>query len=303
MALRRAEQYPVPAGLTDLLRSAQTDNVVRAFASAAHLAALAAAFEQRGISWCVLKGIPLALRAYGDLAARSVGDIDILVHPHQADPADAVLRTCGWRPAQDAITPWFWHEKRYVEPGGMELELHRRPHPNPRLLPLPTATLLDRCVPIDIGGARIPVLDPSTELLYLTTHGSRHGWYRLQWVCDIAMIGARLAPELLDRAHREAAGLGLLKLLAQGLLLAESLFGVPAPGWARSLERRSTSVRSLLRFAEETLWCARDAIGNPTERDQSSLLNALHQRASPGFWLWELALRARHEWCQWRVSP
>lgn len=302
LALRRAEQYAVPAELSDLLRNAQADNIARAFASVSHVSALADAFGRRGITWCVLKGVPLALRTYGDLAARHVGDIDVLVHPLQADLADDVLRTHSWLPAATAPMPRFWHERRYVEPGGMSLELHRRVHPNPTLLPLPTATLLDRCEAIDIGGAQIPVLEPSTELLYLATHGSRHGWYRLQWVCDIAVIAAQKAPELIERAREEAARLGVLKPLAQSLLLAQSLFGVPAPTWARTLERQSAGVRALLRFAEETLWCPRSPNGDPVERDRSSLLNALHQRAAPNFWLWELALRAQHEWQQWRAA-
>lgn len=304
IALRRADRFPALRPLLPPLRNAQAHNVIWAFASVSHLAAIASAFGHAGISWCALKGVPLALCRYGNIAARKVGDIDILVSPSQMVAADKALRDKGWRPLdaeQPAPSP-FWHERRYAEPAGMTLELHHRLHPNPRLLALPTATLLDHCAELDIGGIRIPVLDPVTELLYLSTHGSRHGWYRLLWVCDVAAIVAQETPVFLDAAYREGKRLGLLHPLAQALLLAETLLGVSAPTWAQRLGQSSARQQRLLAFAEETLWCPRDASSNPVQRSRSSLRNALDQRLGLRFWLWELALRAQHEWRQRRQA-
>jgi len=305
IALGRINLFPVLSPIEGRLRAIQAHNVARTFVSITHLASISSALGTASVPWIAIKGIPLALRRYGDLAARRVGDIDILVSPAHLAAADKALRDIGWHPAdlgKQAAPLLFWHERRYTEPGGMILELHHRLHPNPHLLGLPAATLLDHCHELDIGGTRIPVLDPVTELLYLSTHGSRSSWYRLLMVCDIAAIVAQEPPEFLDAAHREAKRLGVLQPLAQALLLAETLLGASAPAWAQRVRQTSARQRRSLAFAEETLWCAREANDYPLQRSRSSLLNALDQRLDLRFWLWELVLRAGHEWHQWRAS-
>ncbi len=301
LALRQVERFPALGALETALRAAQVVNAGRALASVAQIAAIGTALDAAGVPWCVLKGVPLALRHYGDLASRQVGDIDVLVAPDRTLAVDALLRDSGWQrigPHADEPlpAPHYWHEQRYVGPGGLGLELHHRLHPNPYLLDVPTATLLAHTERLALGGVTVPVLDRVTELLYLSTHGCRHAWLRLMWVCDIAAATANAAPSLVEETRRAASRLGLMQPLVQALLLAERLLGAPAPPWAHALHARSPRQRRLIAFALETLWCARDAAGNPRHRTHSSLLAALYQRVSPRFWLWELALRARHEW-------
>lgn len=304
LALRRLDQFPQQRdALEPFLRAAQARNVALAFACVRELAALGEAFGAVGMPWCVLKGVPLAVRHYGDPAARRVGDIDLLVAPDAVHGADAALLRTGCRRAHGDMReslppPRYWHEQRYITASGLSLELHHRLHPNPRLLAVPTAVLLARLHRVSLGGSSVPVLEPVTEMLYLCTHGSRHAWLRLLWVCDIAAITTQAPPGFLDAAHIEARRLGVLHPLAEGLLLVETLLGLQAPDWAHALLRRSGRLRYLVKYAEESLWSGRDALGNPVGRGRSSLLAALCQRAGVRFWAWELALRARHEWTQ-----
>ncbi len=300
LAVERVRRFSELAPLQAPLLAAQATNASRALTSVAHIVATGAAFDAARIRWCVLKGVPMALRHYGDLAARQVGDIDILVAPGDTTAADTALRQVGWKRhgARDDAPlppPRYWHEQRYTGPAGLTLELHHRLHPNPHLLDLPTATVLARADTLVLGGATVPVLDRVTELLYLSTHGCRHGWFRLLWVCDIATVTRAATPTFLEATRQAAVRLGVLLPLAQALLLADRLLGATAPSWAHALSTRSARQRRLIAFALETLWCARDANGNPTRRTCSSLLTALSQRASLRFWAWELLLRARHE--------
>lgn len=300
LALNHVSAFPALQALEPPLRAAQADNARRALTCVKQLTGIGQAFDAAKVTWCVLKGVPLALRHYGDLAARRVGDIDILVAPDQVAVADTVLRECGWHRAgpqgQGPLpAPHYWHEQRYSDSDGLTLELHHRPHPNPHLLALPTATLLARTERISLGSAAVPVLDRVSELLYLSTHGCRHAWFRLLWVCDIAAVTATSSPAFMDATRVAAVELGLMQPLVQALMLAERLLGATAPAWAHALHARSARQRRLQAFALESLWCARDAAGNPVQRTRSSLLTALYQRTSPRFWAWELALRARHE--------
>ena len=303
-ALRRLPQFPALHGLETALRDAHADNVRRALTGAQRLTEIAIALSAQNIDWCVLKGIPLALRHYGDVAARQVGDIDVLVAPHQTAAADRALRDTGWQRQgaenkPDLPPPRHWHEQRYVRPDGSTLELHHRLHPNPHLLAIPTDRLCAGAERVMLGEAAIPVLDATTELLYLSTHGCRHGWFRLMWVCDIAAVVTCAAPAALEDTRRAAHRLGLLQPLAQALRLANTLLGAAVPPWVAALHASSRRQRQLITFAIDTLWSARDAHGNPTQRARSSLFPALYQRAHLPFWAWELALRARHEHPRW----
>lgn len=300
LALRQLSQLPAMRELEPALLAGQARNARRALASVARLASIGDAFARTNVPWCVLKGVPLARRHYGDIAARHVGDIDLLVAPDRVTQADAALRSVGWKRralAPDAPLPPLhaWHEQQYVDDGEVSLELHHRLHPNPHLLPVTTRALLADVEPIDLGGLTVPVLDPVIDLLYLATHGCRHGWYRLMWVYDMAVISRNADPRFMSAVEDTARRLGLLAPVAQGLLLAHELCAAPAPAWARDLGARSPRVRTLMAFARESLWCARDDDGNPTNRTGSSLLAALCQRTSPRHWAWEIGLRIRHE--------
>jgi len=308
IALRRMGSFPqLREALEPALRAAQTRNVALAFSSVADIASVGAELEATGVPWCVLKGVPLAMRHYGDPAARRVGDIDLLVAPDAVGEADAALRRAGCRRAgivqQGPLpAPRYWHEQQYITPSGLGLELHHRLHPNPRFFPVPTGDLLAGVDHVGLGGLSVPVLAPVTELLYLCTHGSRHAWFRLLWICDIAAVATRAPAGLLDAARCQAKRLGVLHPLAEGLLLAEALLGAPASDWAHTLKGRSARLRYLLRHAQESLWSARDAFGNPVGREHSSLLAALCQRVGLRFWGWELGLRVRHEWLHRREA-
>jgi hypothetical protein len=300
LALRRISELPVMRGLEPTLLAAQAGNARRALISVARLSAIGDAFARANVPWCVLKGVPLARRHYGDIAARHVGDIDLLVAPDRVIQADAALRSIGWRrfdQSPEAPLPPLhtWHEQHYVDGSELRIELHHRLHPNPHLVPVATRALLADVEPIDLGGVTVPVLGAVIDLLYLATHGCRHGWYRLMWVHDLAVISRRASPYFAQAVEGAARRLGLLLPVAQGLLLADELCAVRAPAWARDLGARSPRLRTLMAFARESLWGTRDAAGNPTERTGSSLLSALYQRSSLPYWAWEIGLRIRHE--------
>jgi hypothetical protein len=107
----------------------------------------------------------------------------------------------------------------------------------PRYLapPVDHAGLWARAVRIALGGRAVPSLAPEDLLLVLTTHGAKHLWRRIAWVCDVAEL-VRSAPGL-DWAliEAEARRLGTRRMLRLGLALARDALGAalpaPAAGW------------------------------------------------------------------------
>jgi hypothetical protein len=85
----------------------------------------------------------------------------------------------------------------------------------------------------------VPTLGPENGLLYLCLHGTKHAWSRLKLVVDCADY-LRAFPEIdwalvEERAHDA----GLLRCLALGLRLAQSLGGISLPERGLAVVSRS----------------------------------------------------------------
>ena len=208
---------------------------------------LLAALTAEGIDAVVLKGLPVAQEAYGDLAARGPGDLDLLVAPERAAQAGAVLVAAGFA----ASTPPPWLHPRTADDllrdasrlpavkdvlfcrGKQLVELHWRLTTNRRLLPLDPRWLT---APrrIEVAGAQVPVLPLEPLWWHLHVHGAEHEWRRLKWLADVVALPRRHPELLAPAALRRLEAAGLARPVASGLLLGEELFGAFLPDHARA---------------------------------------------------------------------
>jgi hypothetical protein len=87
---------------------------------------------------------------------------------------------------------------------------------------------LQRLETISLAGKQVPSLPLEVYFLVLSLHATKHQWRQLKLICDIAEI---LGQPDLDWQYvlREAGDLGLKRMLAVGVLLAEDPLGVVAP--------------------------------------------------------------------------
>lgn len=191
-----------------------------------------------GVPHCVLKGLPVGQRFYGDAALRQAGDIDLLIAPARLAQACQLLAEAGYHssnpiahftPRQHRYFLYVDNQLEWFNPvSGVVLELHWRPLQMPSSLgALDLAAQANRWA---VAGCSIPFLDDEETLLHLCAHGAKHGWYRMKWVFDLpnALEGwAWDWPALRQKAQHYRCERELLL----GLALAEQLFGweVPAP--------------------------------------------------------------------------
>lgn len=184
----------------------------------------------QGLRLIVMKGLDVAIRAYGDLAARHVGDIDILVDPEQLDSALTVLKSQGWRLDQPETlfaanrnTLLQSHQDCTLSRKGFtHIELHWRALYNPFEFPINDWQALSLSKKSNIG---IAGLNNEDLIIYLCLHGAKHGWGRLKWLFDLPNVLAAHDlnwPQLWQRADRLGAGLAI----QQGLLLAQKYCGI-----------------------------------------------------------------------------
>jgi hypothetical protein len=138
--------------------------------------------------------------------------------------------------------------------GNIRVELHWRLTGRHFTFPVRMSQMWSHLEKVQVGGFAISSLPPAELILYLCMHGSRHGWERLQWICDIAEF-VRLHAEIdwEDVWHR-AQDLGNERNLALGLLLAKEFLDAPVPDAVMKRVNKDETVKTLTMQIREWLF-------------------------------------------------
>jgi hypothetical protein len=183
-----------PVEFPDTLLHAMNGHRIHILQLTGELVRLSDIFHEYDISWMCLKGPALSKQLYGDIAARQSGDLDILVAEKDILKAVSLLKKSGYRLIMpegrsnpenlnlEKIKDFFFrHEKK-----GNIVELHRIVSYDWLTPDNITALMWENPEELNISGKKIPVPASAAHLTYLYEHGSRHTWYRLAWLWDIA---------------------------------------------------------------------------------------------------------------------
>jgi hypothetical protein len=170
------------------------------------LADVIATLRNAGCAPVVLKGLPLSLRLYGDIAIRASVDFDVFVPLAHRAGAERVLRAAAWDVVEGAA-PWtqtlshtVGTERFYLEVHSSLLDLnlhHLRP-------PAPMAE------EVRVGSASLPVHRDAMLPAYLAAHAAKHMPAALLYDLDFRTLWDALPED--ERADAvttaKAAGLG-----------------------------------------------------------------------------------------------
>ena len=198
---------------------------------------LLGALERIGITAIPWKGPVLAATAYGNLALRQFGDLDILVRERDAMTAKDLLLSSGYRLLYQGTAEQedAFHSVRKVcelvrEDGRVAVELHWAITSHTFYFPLDPASLWNQVERVSLQGASVPNLGTADLLIVLCVHGAKNHWGRLMWICDIAEV-LRAYSNKIDWSSlmKRARSLGGARMLALGLLLARELLDAKLP--------------------------------------------------------------------------
>ena len=218
----------VPRQVSDRLKQASLQAAMAHLSHVARLQEIASAFGDRGISYIVLKGVPLAESLYPEPALRSSADVDVMVEPSKVIQAGQALESLGYvhpwgQDVQAAFRRYHHHLAPYVhERDGVVVELHWDVLSPSSRAQLDVRDLWTRARTAVTGKVRCLVLCPEDQLLHLCLHfmndrrARRHGG--LLQVCDIALFLAKLGhqvnwDEFVDRAMLHSVGDEVFKTL------------------------------------------------------------------------------------------
>lgn len=232
--LQRVCPDSVPGNIFGPLGVRYRERAMEAGCRAEELVRILSLFEAQGIPAVPYKGPTLAQRLYGDLSLREFGDLDIMILERDVPRAQDLIRCHGYNFAYlknaDRLAAYVRanRELQFRRFDGKALELHWRFAMRQACVGQDPERFLQRLERISLAGAQVPSLPLEVYFLILSMHATKHKWRQLKLICDVAEI---LGQPGLDWQYvlREADDLGLKRMLAVGILLAEDPLEVVAP--------------------------------------------------------------------------
>src|SRR6185369_13731459 len=183
-------------------------------------------FAQNHIVSAAFKGPILADMAYGDITLRQCGDIDLLIDNKQFTEARTLLESLGYRmmPAltksQELSHRSFHCEVEFVQDSSPVLDLHWALSPKSFVFSLTTTDLMSRLLRVRLMNTEVLTFGLEDLVIYLSMHGSKHLWWRLEWMGSLAEV---IKSKSLDWGVvvARASASNCKRILALGLRLAE----------------------------------------------------------------------------------
>lgn len=308
--LRADTGLSIPREVEETLSQLVTVNTRRALAQTAEVCRLIDRLAAIGVRAIVLKGVALAASLYGNIAARGVGDIDLLVAPDDFRAAGEALTAIGYVPDGGPMSEARFKAElrggkdwtfRHPDTGAM-VELHHRLVGSRTLLATDFGRLWQARAETHLGSSAVPCLSFPMLPLYLCIHGDWHNWDRLQWLIDLERcFGTGQNDTLL--AFADGAGSG--GAMRRAMILGRDWLGSTNVG-AQAVNRRAQV--STDRFVERLFggggWLREPPMGSAAHMTRS-FWRRYHRWETRDRWrdMWEEVALESHRSTDWDTIP
>ncbi len=181
--------------------------------------------EASSVRALAVKGPSLGVLAYPHASLRPSIDLDILVSPTEAERAVSALLHAGFKridqPIVDTPHRHIENEESLIGPDGFTaVDLHWALLPMGHAVPSTFEDLWRRSQIVNFPTGSARTLANDDLLLYLAQHGAKHGWERLLWICDIAMLAPLFSDLEWESLLQRCGRTGTLRMVQLSLLLA-----------------------------------------------------------------------------------
>ncbi|WP_337133514.1 nucleotidyltransferase family protein [Priestia megaterium] len=190
--LKNIDENLVPSHVIEALYHEYKKNTFKMLQLTGEMEHLSKVFDKKHIPLLFLKGPTVAYDLFGDISLRMSKDLDILVQEKDLEGTDKILLSLGYKKEEVQTIlneiKWRHHHIEYYHPEKKILvEIHWRLHPR-SLKGASFKELWRRKRKSTLTDQPIYFMGKEDLLLYLISHGSRHGWFRLRWLKDIDRI-------------------------------------------------------------------------------------------------------------------
>ena len=225
-------------------------NLVNNLRIISRLAEISTKANALGLRMFCFKGPVVGWQAYGSVAVRGAGDIDLWVARDEVERMADLLVELGFRCGSQfrgRDYREFHFHLPFSDNEGFEVEVHWAITRDYAQVPFDFERLWQRREWLELPGLTLWGLRAEDHLLVLLVHGARHLWECLIWVCDIAGMVRRYPGMDWDELLGEAQRLGCLRMALLGLYLAALLLDAPVPAGLLSRAYSDPVVLSLAR--------------------------------------------------------
>jgi hypothetical protein len=230
----------VPPAEMSALKKRYQINLHKALFLSRELIRIVDCLSARGVEVMPYKGVALAEMAYGDIALRHAGDIDLLIRPQDFPRIRDAVRELGYTPhlslspAEERAYLKSGYEAAFDGAAGPNLlEIQWAIQPSFYSVDFDMDALFQRAVTVTVAGHPMKTPSPEDLLLVLSAHAAKHVWGRMVWLCDIAQIMS--VPTLdWEWIASQAKALGIVRILRVTTLLANRLLVATIPGTAQA---------------------------------------------------------------------
>ncbi|WP_223546365.1 nucleotidyltransferase domain-containing protein [Priestia aryabhattai] len=182
----------VPSNVIEALFQEYKKNTFKMLQLTGEMETLDKVFKENDIETLCLKGPPVAYDLFGDISLRMSKDLDILVREEELEKAESILFSLGYEKEEISTVlneiKWRHHHIAYYHPNKkIQVEVHWRLQPRP-MKRASFEELWSRKRESQVTKHPISFMGKEDLLLYLISHGARHGWSRLRWLKDIDQI-------------------------------------------------------------------------------------------------------------------
>lgn len=298
LAIACLSQSDLPPETASALRQGSIRSASIAIHQGRQLADVMRTLDAASVRALAVKGPAVAVLAYPRASLRPSVDLDILVNPNEAERAvDALLRAGFTRsdaPILDTPRRQIENEESLTAPDGHTVvELHWALLPMGHAVPGTFNELWNGSQVVALPTGKVRTLATDDLLLYLAQHGAKHGWERLMWICDIAMLAPLISDlewELLLHRCRNA---GTLRMVHLALLLARDLLGLRLSRPVRLSIQRDSTLYSICARAKRRLFETVHRSEGLVAHARNLLFNlTIRER-----------LRDRVRFCAWAMKP
>ena len=191
-------QVDVPDPITQQLHEQCKKRALNNLDHVSQLYRIIQALREENVPVMAYKGPVVGHVGYSELGQRWFNDLDLLISPARILDAREVLRELGFTqinlvgvpPEQLVEDPIFrWGgEFHFTKDGEIPVELRHQfvaKHVNDQRI---FHDLWESRTSYTIANKEIPALSPEDRMVVLLAHGTKHGWNRLSWICDIALL-------------------------------------------------------------------------------------------------------------------
>lgn len=221
----------------------------RAVFLARRLVALMDDFAGSGVRAMALKGPAMAQMLYGHIDYRPSDDLDVWVHPRDFAKACVFMAEKGFTPLvrlspieARAHMKAGWDRGFRSPAGDYVVELCTGIAPRYFASPPDADAFWESARDMTLEGCVVRTPGPGPLLELLCLHGMKHGWSRLLWVADVAVLGGLRGGVNWDSLRQQARRHGTERMIDLGLRLASVHLGADVRGGAvpPGLEHRAT---------------------------------------------------------------